>query len=92
MDKLEKVIRALENCTDTPKCKDCPWETCEAFDGVDIEIPRDLAIAALELLKAQEPMKPIMIHGEYECGFCRNEVSPDSNTFCACCGRKVKWE
>lgn len=54
MDKLEKVICALENCTDTPRCKDCPWETCEACDGVDIEIPRDLAVAALELLKAQE--------------------------------------
>ena len=54
MDR-EKVICALENCTDIPKCKDCPWETCEAFDGVDIEVPRDLVMAVLELLRAQEP-------------------------------------
>ena len=54
MAELEKVIKALENCTDEIKCRDCPWETCETF-CLSVKVPLDLAKAALSLLKAQEP-------------------------------------
>ena len=54
MADREKVIRALENCTDEIKCRDCPWETCENF-CLSVKVPLDLAKAALSLLKAQEP-------------------------------------
>ena len=98
MDKLEKVIKGLECCTkkvciykDTEK--EGPYsELCGEYEDSFEDCTTALSKDALVLLKAQEPVMPIMIHGEYECGFCRNEVSPDSNTFCACCGRKVKWE
>lgn len=53
MTDREKVIRALENCTDEIKCRDCPWETCETF-CLSVKVPLDLAKAALSLLKAQE--------------------------------------
>ena len=54
MAELEKVIIALENCTDEIKCRDCPWETCETF-CLSVKVPLDLAKAALSLLKEQEP-------------------------------------
>lgn len=52
MADREKVIRALENCTDEIKCRDCQWETCETF-CLSVKLPLDLAKAALSLLKAQ---------------------------------------
>lgn len=45
-----------------------------------------------ELLKAQEPIEPVVIYGQYECGECRYELRKDADTYCPCCGRKVKWE
>lgn len=51
----EKVIKALENCTQIPKCRDCPWESCEEADCQYIKMPLDLAHLALVLLKAQGP-------------------------------------
>lgn len=67
MDKLERVIQAFENCTD-PEMNDdnetvvdciragvCPWDDCQERDSKLIDIPLSLAIAALELLKDQEP-------------------------------------
>ena len=59
MDR-EKVIRALENCTDKIKCRDCPWEPCDDFDYTHSEYPDGLIKDALELLKAQEPK-----HGQW---------------------------
>ena len=54
MDKLEKVIQALENCTAEIKCRDCPWDECEG-QHEHVELPKGLALKTLELLKAQEP-------------------------------------
>lgn len=54
MTDQETVIKALENCTDKPKCKDCPWVECE-HEHETVEIPMDLAKDALELLKVQGP-------------------------------------
>ena len=93
MDKREKVIKGLEKLIDTAgcvavddaDCKSCPYIS---VNGCIDQIHQD----ALELLKAQEPVKPIIVNGEYECGFCRNEINPDTHTFCSCCGRSVKWE
>lgn len=47
---------------------------------------------ALALLKAQEPIEPVVINGQYECGECRYELRMDADTYCPCCGRMVKWE
>ena len=55
MNNREKVIKAMENCVAKPKCKECPWDTCEVIDHATVTIPLDLATGVLELLKAQEP-------------------------------------
>lgn len=47
---------------------------------------------AIEALQAQEPVKPIIVNGEPECGACRYELRADADSYCPCCGRKVKWE
>lgn len=67
MDDLEKVIQAFENCID-PEMQDddetyvdcirageCPWDDCQERYRKLIDIPLSLVMAALELLKAQEP-------------------------------------
>lgn len=35
---------------------------------------------------------PIIVNGEYECGECRYELRSNADTYCPCCGRKVKWD
>jgi hypothetical protein len=52
MDR-EKVFDAFRNCITEPKCKDCPWETCEKFHQTKT-IPFDLCLDILKLLKEQE--------------------------------------
>ena len=51
MDR-EKVFDAFRNCITEPKCKDCPWETCEEFHQTK-KIPLDLCLDILKLLKEQ---------------------------------------
>ena len=53
MPDREKVFDALRNCITEPKCKDCPWETCEEFHQSKT-IPLDLCLDILKLLKEQE--------------------------------------
>lgn len=52
----EKIISALENCSDPAgKCRDCPYEECERFEKSVSEYPDELIRKAVELLKEQEP-------------------------------------
>ena len=39
-----------------------------------------------------EPLEPRIIDGEPECGFCLYELRRDADSYCPCCGRKIKWE
>ena len=50
----EKVIKSFEECLKTPRCQDCPWESCERVDCARAEMPYDLVYTGLALLKAQE--------------------------------------
>lgn len=62
----------------------------------------DACMGAIELLKAQEPVKPILARGWYWCGGigCRNsltsalenDIPAHKPNYCERCGRKVKWE
>ena len=56
----------------------------------------------LELLKEQEPVKPIIEQDEYPdstpkgfelyyCGACGDDIG-DGQKYCSNCGRPVKWE
>lgn len=55
MTERDRVFDAFRNCITEPKCKDCPWTECETIDHGTIEIPRDLALAVMRELAAQEP-------------------------------------
>lgn len=95
MDDMEKVIKALECCINAGDCQNqCdywPDDRCEHLMVID----------ALELLKAQEPMKPIVTgNGHtfeeaetwwYECGNCNTQIDP-SDKYCRKCGRAVEWD
>ena len=51
----EKVVDALRNCINKPKCMDCPWEECENIDHETFELPKGLVMDIYDLLKAQKP-------------------------------------
>ena len=55
MTERDRVLDAFRNCITEPKCKDCPWTECETIGHGTIEIPRDLALAVMRELVAQEP-------------------------------------
>ena len=56
MEKADKVIDALHNCINRPKCADCPWEECE-IEHIKIEIPLSLAYEAMKLLENAYPYR-----------------------------------
>lgn len=62
MTERNRVLDAFRNCITEPKCKDCPWAECETIGKSTIEIPRDLALAVMRELVAQEPR--VMTLGE----------------------------
>ena len=55
MTEHDRVLDAFRNCITEPKCKDCPWTECSTMDNGNAEIPRDLALAVMRELVAQEP-------------------------------------
>lgn len=68
----------------------------EIHKGGYIHVPQEEAEAILELLKEQEPVKPISPlspHGDgiYFCNKCMNFIGTHDK-FCAQCGRPVKWD
>ena len=92
MDNLHgKVLSALKNCVDNPKCRDCPWEECEG-PHAHVQLPKGLVEAVIGLLKAQEPVKPIENSGFYYCGTCRYAFATHRPKYCSECGKAVKWE
>lgn len=64
MIEHNRVLDAFRNCITVPKCKDCPWTECSTLDNGCVEIPRDLALAVMRELTAQEPR--VMTMDEYE--------------------------
>lgn len=102
MTENDRVFDAFRNCITEPKCKDCPWTECDTLKNRIVEIPIDLALAVMRMLKAQEAVKPILARGWYWCGGvgCRNSLTSalddDSPArkpnYCEKCGRAVKWD
>ena len=100
-EKRKKVIKGLECCMsgqpDGLGCSrvPCPYNQFEDCEGI---LHRD----ALALLKAQEPVKPMLARGWYWCGGvgCRNSLTSARDddspvrkpNYCEKCGRPVKWE
>jgi len=100
MNELEKVISGLACCTqtmlnqNTRPCDGCPYDV----DGKAIACNTQLMADALELLKTQEPVKPIMHYvpdgkrssTAWQCGNCLIDIGYGEN-YCHNCRRKVKW-
>ena len=103
MDKLEKVIKGLE-CCQKKVCiyddtlKECPyWELCGNHEEAFEDCTKALAIDALALLKAQEPMLVKQTNGHtgspiWICGNCKSWIGSKIVSYCWHCGRAVKWE
>lgn len=74
MNERDRVLDAFRNCITEPKCKDCPWTECSTLDNGSVEIPRDLALAVMRELVAQEPrvmtIEMRMTVGEFFGKFC----------------------
>lgn len=90
-NKQGGIIQAVKQClrrNGCSSCENCPYT--HVGDGFECrEKLRDDIIA---LLKAQEPIEPLFIAGQYECGECRYELRADADSYCPCCGRQVKWD
>ena len=102
MPDREKVIRGLRQCLtkglDEMQCTDCPY-------GVNggMGCARELCRDALELLKAQEPIraedyyKPILnevhsyVSDMWRCGACESRIYYHQK-YCGACGKAVKWD
>ena len=105
MPDREKVFDAFRNCITEPKCKDCPWETCEEFHQTK-KIPLDLCLDILKLLKEPEAVEPSFKQDEkgifvWCCGSCGAymyhiydgiDKAKEYAKFCRQCGKPVLWE
>ena len=103
MTDREKVMKGLECCFDD-ECVECPYQDglyCKAIpikEQAMIEIPSGLAMDALSLLKAQEPIPcgekikaGDVVLDFYECGYCKNAIRKPWR-YCPFCGKEVKWD
>lgn len=92
MPDREKVMQWLKTCANG--CEDgCPYEYKNLVYRV--ECKADLMSDALELLKAQEPVKPVdkWDHGfYYACGSCGKPLGIILPSYCQYCGRKVELD
>ena len=102
MSDREKVIRGLECCKDSNvgfECPSCPYYPSQKSDKCIFELHSD----ALALLKAQEPVEPVVDIDTWKCGNCGhtlehqellgdNVLFHEQYNYCPECGRMVKWE
>lgn len=107
---LERVIKGME-CHKRAAygeideygfaCNQCPYKDMESTCHSRTE--GDLISDALDLLKAQEPVKPVLDIDTWKCGNCRhtlehqellgdNVLFHEQYNYCPECGRAVKWE
>ena len=105
-EKREKVIKGLEICsagewnsTGGRDHTDCPYYPA-GYTGCTCKL---LMRDALVLLKAQEPMKPVVDIDTWKCGNCGhtlehqqllgdNVLFHEQYNYCQECGKAVKWD
>lgn len=87
MNDREKVIKGLELC-DIGSDKMCYERDCPYYqNGCTERLKED----ALELLKAQEPLKPFRGNSGWACSACGNLFNY-LQEYCDVCGRQVNWD
>lgn len=91
MAELQKVIKGFECCLKL-LCSKCPYK------GPGKHCLQGIQEDALELLKKQEAVEPILkregrnkYYNYYVCPCCDEEVVYDQN-YCPECGAKFMWE
>ena len=91
----EKVLVGLESCADRTGalCRTCPYDFIHNENCMG-----DMAQDALELLKEQEAVEPILkrkgkskMYNDYVCPVCDNEVVYEQ-CYCSECGKPFLWE
>ena len=88
MPDIENVVKSLEICLTNSTCNDCWYFNNAQYGECHGNMMRD----ALELLKAQGPVKPTFdFDGDMVCGNC-GELMDKRYDKCPKCGRKVKWD
>lgn len=88
MTDRDSVMKQLEECLSA---------SCRGFRACPYDKEWDAVKAAYDLLKEQEPVKPVekWDHGfYYACGSCWEELGivREYPSYCPCCGKKVKWD
>lgn len=91
MADREKVIKGLEYCIGHHLCLGCGY-----YDPNNARCQKDLMRDALELLKEQEPIRPILARignydaiNDYTCPVCGTDLY-HLQKYCDECGRAVK--
>ena len=94
MERIEKVIKGIECCTEGG-CRDCPYyKNCDIFDDY---LSGTLLKDVLEVLKEQRPIKPVCFEhrrtrNKYQCGNCGSSEVFKEWEYCPWCGRELKWD
>lgn len=83
MADREKVVRAVETCFDS-------WIDKHRYKGLDLNEVVRMKRDALELLRAQEPVKPTWRQGFAFCGNCGRQFNRGFK-YCPDCGKGVDW-
>ena len=90
MPDIEKVIKGLEHCT----TYGCTCDKCDYWEHNRVEddphcgdvLMRD----ALELLKEQQPKKPVYDCPLIRCPRCKNSINVIQK-YCDECGQAIDW-
>lgn len=95
MTDREKVIKVLQCCATGGRCghngnsPTCPYFKKSSKAGACVG---RLIDDACDLMKEQEPVRPIEREGFWYCGACKYAFTSARQKFCSDCGRAVKWE
>ena len=100
MPDRDKVIKELEHCSciidEYDVCEGCPYKDADVNADVNADVDTNagchivLMKDAMELLKEQEPVKPIRLENWWKCPSCSGNIVANMK-YCPRCGRAVKW-